>query len=741
MMIARVRPGQLYAWKGPSLLIVNAHGMCGSDQPLAGFYFREARILRNLLISLNGEQPWLCEASSPSSAGLTFTYVYPEITNPGGGGTGQSTDAEALDRHGVPERGLELRLAYQVGVAHLDVTLTLVNRARRPVACRLTCDLDADFADIQEAHAGDRAQNARVSTEVQKGVLRFTYEHTRLPLATTVHSRGLWTVDSAGLGADLVLQPRQVVTLGFRVSPSGTTSIPVEDEHERERAASEWHRRFAVLEAPGNRLCEKILGSNIEDFGAFPLLDGARDEWLSPTAGMPMYPAFFGRDAVTAGWQAAMIDGGDSLRETFNKLARLQSSRVDAWRDEQPGRIPYQVRTGPLAALNVNPYAAYYADYASPLMFVIALANLWVWTGDAGQLARHWDVVRRILDWAREYGDGDRDGYLEYQTRSPQGTKNQGWKDSGDAIVYDDGAPVPSPIATCELQGYWYAAQELMALMCAAQGQLSEARAYGESAAQLKARFNRDWWMADEQFYALALDPDKRQVRAVTSNVGHCIASGIVDRERLDAVVTRLFSPDLFSGWGIRTLSASHAFYDPVSYHRGSVWPVEQATIVFGLRRYGFDDRALQLSKTLFELAELYPGYRIPECVGGYAKDEWPTPGAYPQANTPQLWNATAFPLVMQAMLGIVPMAPLNTLVIDPRLPAWMPEVILRDVRIGDAKVTLRAWRAKDGDTKWQVLHREGSVHVVRQPPPESLSAGWAERLSALVETAIKTGH
>jgi glycogen debranching enzyme len=435
-------------------------------------------------------------------------------------------------------------------------------------------------------------------------------------------------------------------------------------------------------------------------------------------AGMPLYPAFFGRDAVTAGWMIGMVDRGAALDAALTRLGRLQSDRVDDWRDEQPGRIPYQVRTGPLALLNINPYSAYYADFASPLMFVIALANLYVWTGDRGAVSRHWDTARRILDWARDYGDADRDGYLEYLTRSSKGTKNQGWKDSGDAIIYDDGSPVPAPIATCELQGYWFAAQELMALLCAVMNSPADAEAFRRSASDLKERFNRDWWVEDEKFVALALDPDKRQVTAPTSNVGHCLATGIIDAEHMPRVVGRLFAPDMFTGWGVRTLSSRHAFYNPLSYHRGTVWAVEQGTIVFGLRRFGFDARALDLARALFDLAQLYPEDRIPECIGGYSRGEQPVPGAYPRANTPQLWNATAFPLIVQAMLGLVPVAPLETLIIDPALPWWLPEVELHGLRVGDAAVDLRFWRDERGASKWDVLHKRGTLHVVRQSTP-----------------------
>jgi glycogen debranching enzyme len=522
------------------------------------------------------------------------------------------------------------------------------------------------------------------------------------------------------------------------VPSTGTADIHPDDASRRNSLLRRWRQGFARLEVPGNRRLEEVVSSNVRDIASFPLLEGESDEWLAMQAGMPLYPAFFGRDAVTAGWQAGYLDRGESLRAALTRLGRLQSTRFDDWRDEQPGRIPYQVRSGPLALLDLNPYAAYYADYASPFMFVISLANLFAWTGDRKDVEPHWDAARRILDWARDFGDMDGDGYLEYHTRSSKGTKNQGWKDSGDAIVHDDGTPVRPPIATCELQGYWYIAQELMAALSGIMDARADAGEYRRSAAALKARFNRDWWVEDEQFVALALDSEKRQVRAVTSNAGHCFACGIIEKDRLPAFVGRMFAPDLFSGWGIRTLSAEHAFYNPLSYHRGTIWPVEQATIAFGLRRFGFDARALDLTEALFDLAQLYPAYRIPECVGGYARGERPVPGAYPRANTPQLWNATAFPLLVQTMLGLVPLAPVNTLILDPALPTWAPELVMHDLRVGDAAVTLRFWRKDDDSCHWDVLDKRGTLHIVRQPPPESLSAQWTDRASGLLESIVK---
>lgn len=731
MATALVRPEILYAWHGPSLLIVNARGECGSDQSLSGLYFREARYLRTLALRINGTPPWVCEAASAEPNCLALTFVHPEITQPGGGGTGQAGDEEGVDSQGIPERALDVRLSYGLRVAALDIALVITNRARRPLTFDVTWELAADFADIQEAQSGKREQDGGVDVASDQRRLTFSYRHPSLRYRTDIGHDGRWSVRGGNLTTSVTLPPQAAERFTLRVVPGDPDrSVSDQDREDRSAAWRRWQERFTCIEVPGNRLFERVLTSNIRDFASFPLLEGDREEWLALQAGVPSYPAFFGRDALTAGWQAACVDGGAALSAALTKLHRLQSDRFDDWRDEQPGRIPYQVRSGPLALLNLNPYSAYYADYASPLMFVISLANLWAWTGDRRQVERHWDAARRILDWARDHGDLDHDGYLEYQTRSPKGTKNQGWKDSGDAIVYDDGSTVPAPIATCELQGYWYIAQELMAVLSSVLDARGDATAYRNSAADLKQRFNRDWWVEDEQFVALALDPDKRQVRAPTSNVGHCLACGIIDDAHLPATVGRLFAPDLFSGWGIRTLSTGHRFYNPLSYHRGTVWAVEQATIVFGLRRFGFDARALDLSRALYELALLYPEYRIPECIGGYARGEASVPGAYPRANTPQLWNATAFPLVVQTLLGLLPLGAANLLVLDPLLPAWMPELVLRDLRVGDARVSLRFWREDSGGTKWDVLRRQGRLRIV-QPPPESMSATWTDRLSA----------
>jgi NAD(P)-dependent dehydrogenase (short-subunit alcohol dehydrogenase family) len=370
MAVALVRSDILYAWKGPSLLIVSMRGECSAEHPLSGLYFREARFLRTLRLEINGERPWLCETASLDPESLAMNFVHPEIEAPGGGGTGQSGDEETLDAHGIPERSLDIRLSYHVDVAGLDVVLAITNRARGPVHFELAWDLGADYADIQEAQAGRREQQSAVHIAAHAGRIEFAYGHAALPYRTEVRHDGRWQWRGEQAVTELTLQPRQTEELRLRVIPlTGRDDISGTGATERETTLRTWRNTFAHVEVPGNRLFERVLEYNVRDVASFPLLDGARDEWLAMQAGMPLYPAFFGRDAVTAGWQAGFLDRGQTLSAALIKLGRLQSDRFDDWRDEQPSRIPYQVRTGPLALLNLNPYSAYLGQFAAVSMY------------------------------------------------------------------------------------------------------------------------------------------------------------------------------------------------------------------------------------------------------------------------------------------------------------------------------------------------------------------------------------
>jgi glycogen debranching enzyme len=733
----QIRPTERHAWHGPALLVTDSRGECGSaEHPgLSGFYFRETRYLSRLRLTVNGERPWLSSVGRGVQDELTFTWIHPELAGGTGGGSGSAGEELPRDAAGLPRRGLDLVARYRVGFNSLEVLLTVGNRWAERAELELEWCVGADYADLLEADGGYRQQEAAIQCLAEAGGLRFRYCQAGLPLETRVRAEGAeWRPGGRRLTTKLVLGRGERRELRLLVTAEGEDDLPDADGMAARAAArAGWHSRVARVRTHGRLPFGDMVRQAMDDLASFALLEGGPEGWLAPAAGMPLYPALFGRDSLTSTWQAAVLDRGELLAATLTRLSALQGTAVAPERDEEPGRIIHSLRQGPLARLGLNPFARYYADFASPFMFVISLAQLYAWSGDERLIRQHWDAARRILDWAREYGDRDGDGYLEYLTQAKDGPKNQGWKDSGNGVVYEDGRQVPAPIAVCEIQGYWYAAQQLFAVLAAALGHAGEAGAYWKSARELKQRFNRDWWLPEERFFALALDPDKRPARSITSNVGHCLTSGIIADEHIRPVVGRLFAPDMFSGWGIRTLSSEHPSYNPISYHLGSVWAVENGTIAFGLRRYGLDARTLDLFEAMVDLAMLYDGYRVPECVGGYSRAEFPHPGAYPRANAPQAWNQSTLPLLLQTILGLQPVAPLHLLAVDPMLPPWLPEVTIERLRLGGTVATLRFRRRRDGHTDAEIVRKRGPLHLVRQPPPESLDAGLRDRFLALL--------
>jgi glycogen debranching enzyme len=467
----------------------------------------------------------------------------------------------------------------------------------------------------------------------------------------------------------------------------------------------------------------------VSDLASLPL--GLPSAPGAPVAGVPTYQQFFGRDALTIGIQSAMAFPG-ILRDSLLATAETQGQVVDDWRDEEPGKILHQADGGPLATLGETPFARYYGDYSAPQDFLLGLATYLLWTGDRQLAHRLLPAVRRVVAWAERYGDGDGDGFLEYDTRSPKGLENQGWKDSGDAIVDQHGRIVDNPIATCEVQAYWYSAQRAAALVFALTRRWRDARRCLREAGRLRERFDRAFWMADEGFYAMALGPDNDQVRSVASNGGHALAAGIVPPERGAAVARRLLAPDLFSGWGVRTLSADHVAYDPFSYHRGSVWPVETGTFVLGLAAYGCVEELHRLTEGMFASTRLFAGSRLPEAIGGVPRDvDHPHPGVYSQANEPHGWSTSSLVLAVQALLGMRPIAPLGLLLVNPQLPPWIPDLRLNGLRVGKARLDLEFRRARRGRTQFRATVREGRLRVLRQPPALSASTTLLARVLA----------
>lgn len=723
-IVAYNRPQSRYAWRGSAIVILDNEG-CAGDAPLSGFYVRETRFLRDLKFEVDHERPSFCSSANVAPNRLEFAYIHPE----GSEGTGE--------HNGLLYRTLDLMVSLIVHPASLEVVLDITNRFQERVQTGIGWNLSADYTGLTESASGKREVNASVTDSAGENEVFFRFDHPRLPFQTQIRTEGglQWRWDGRRLSTTLSIARQETVTLRLWVQAIDFQDpISSQEEQRREERVEKWLQSTAKLSGGAESVLMQLTNNAVRDLGSLALLEGQEDEWLTPAAGVPLFLNLWARDALTTGWQAAAFDGGDMIRSTLARLARLQGKTVDPTRDEQPGRIINRVQRNPATRLGNHPFDRFYPDFASPFMFIIALGQLFAWTGDKSALQQHWEVVEGILEWAEKFGDRDGDGYLEYLTASPQGPRHQGWKDSEIAVVYEDGRHVEPPIAVCEIQGYYYAALEFAAVFAVVLGHPRQGRAIWSRAKELKQRFNRDFWIEEEGYVGFGLDANKRLIRSITSNAAQCLATGIVTDEHSPALVARMFQPDLFSGWGIRTLSTRNAAYNPLSYHLGSVWPVENATILLGLRRYGFITEAEKLGRALYQLAMLWDEYRTPECVGGYPRDGRAHPGAFVNANSPQAWNQSVFPMLVQSLLGMRALATLNLLLVDPLLPEWCPELRLEGIRVGDGRISLRFFRHKDGKSDFETIAKEGSVHVMRQPPLDALSVGIWDRFGALVK-------
>jgi glycogen debranching enzyme len=438
-------------------------------------------------------------------------------------------------------------------------------------------------------------------------------------------------------------------------------------------------------------------------------------------------------------WQSAMLST-ELLRGTLPELARWQGNEINDWRDEQPGRMLHEAHTDPLSILNYTPRQRYYGATTPSPFFSIALSLLWNWTGDKKLVAPLLNPALKALHWLDKYGDINRDGFYDYQSRSKRGNKNQGWKDSGDAIVYEDGTQVPAPIAMCEEQAFAYAAKVQLSELLWWLDRKQEAKRLYHQAAEFKKRFTEAFWMQDAGYFAMGLDPESRQITSIGSDPGHCIANGIVEEDLVRRAADRLIEDDLFSGWGVRTLSARHPAYNPYSYHRGSVWPVENATFALGFARYGLFDHMERICRSQFEAAGLFDFCRLPEVFSGHPRDSrHPFPAFYPAANSPQAWSASGVFALLEAMLGIYPYAPLNALVVDPHLPEWLPEITLENLRVAGAVVEIRFYREASGQSSYKIVEQRGNLRVIRLSSPWSLRMSFAEHIKDVLTSHLPT--
>ncbi len=634
-------------------------------------------------------------------------------------------------KDGVVEAGtisLVMSRAVEQGI-HEDLDLT--NYGPRTVRFMLEISLRSDFADIFEVKADQFVRRGRIEThwhEAQQE-LSTTYRNGDFYRRLIYRSRHWSSYPYYANGRvifEITLEPGQTwhacgdyiladnehvrEQLDFCYQSAVDNS---EINTEIERLHCHWLDAAAEMKS-SNEDARRLFRQSVEDVGALRLFDYDIEPeiWL-PAAGVPNFVTLFGRDSLIVSLQT-MIVHANLARGALRKLAQLQATEVDNWRDAQPGKILHEVRQGELAYFHQVPHTPYYGTADATPLFLITLHETWKWLGDDSLLRDYRDTALRCLEWIDRDGDLDGDGFQEYKMRSSEGIENQGWKDSGDAIVNPDGSQVKAPIALCELQGYVFDAWVRMAEVFSVLGESATAFDLQTKAARLQTQFEQQFWCEELGFYAFALDAEKQPVKTIASNPGHCLWSGIVAPDRAKHVAKRLLQPDMWSGWGIRTLSAQHPAYSPFSYHRGSIWPHDNSIIALGLKRYGFNQETTQVAQGIFDAARYFSSYRIPELYAGIERQPGAFPAPYLQANVPQAWAAAAIFQLVQAMLGLQADAPKGCLYLDPYLPDWLPDIRLRNVEVGHARVDLKCWR-ESNETRWDAALEAGQIEI-KQP-------------------------
>lgn len=590
--------------------------------------------------------------------------------------------------------------------------VTVHNFGLHPVATSLALLVDADFADVFEVK-GSRVTDLPAPL-VTRDPTRWRFDRVGPGVAkqVDVHVTPATTPPPAGgddgvprLRWDLVVPASGSVEVcvevsltldghplepRFRCGQPDDTAVPAA----RQRA---WRAGAPVVESDRGALVRAV-DQAIDDLGALRIHDPRHPEAPVVAAGAPWFMTLFGRDSLLTSWMALLVDPSLALG-VLETLARYQGSRTDDRTEEQPGRIVHEVRFDESSSLSLGGGSAYYGTADATPLFVMLVGELARWGVADDAVDRLLPHVDRAMAWIAGDGDPDRDGYVEYRRRNPEGLANQGWKDSWDGISFADGRLPEAPIALCEVQAYVHAAHVARAELAERSGDRATADRHRGLAAELRVRFHRDFWLEEQGWFAVGLDADERPIDALTSNVGHCLWAGIAGEEQAARVAEHLVSPAMFSGWGVRTLATTMARYNPVSYHNGSVWPHDTAICAAGLHRYGLRDEAHRLEEGLLDLAEQQGG-RLPELFAGFDRSELSVPAPYPTSCSPQAWSAAAPLLLLRAMLGLEPSGTHGQVTVDPDPPPSVRHLVVHGVPVGGRRVDVR-WpdggRAGDG--------------------------------------------
>jgi glycogen debranching enzyme len=674
------------------------------NQAALGLYYRDTRFLSRLELSLDGLSPLLLHSSTERNYSQIVELAYPvEIEDPQG--FGEHRENVSVSR----SRVLSDSLIEQIEVTNYG------SQARTLV---LRLDFAADFSDLFEVRGWTRqGQPGQVQpTRVEKNAVTFGYRGADGVVRTTTlrfsPAPQELTADHAVF--ELQLGSSQHAGISLEITPEAGLPAPArrgyrETRQDLEHEYSLWRKRCTRFKTSNLQL-SKFLDRAVLDLRMLLSEDDRGAPYLD--AGVPWFSALFGRDSLITAYECLGVNP-DLAWGVLRGLAALQGTKEDEWREEEPGKILHEVRVGELAGMGDIPHTPYYGSVDATPLWLVLLTYAYSWTADLEAVKALWPNALAALEWIDTYGDADGDGYVEYIKRSPKGLDNQGWKDSWDAVVHPDGALATAPIALVEVQGYVYQAKSRLAPVARALGEYELASRLEKEAAELREAFNRDFWVDKDGYFALALDGDKKPVATVTSNPGHCLWAGIIDGDKAARVARKLQGPGLSSGWGVRTLSAKHKPFDPLGYHRGTVWPHDNALIAHGLKLYGFDTEAMGVIDQLSMAGMFFPLARYPELFCGFSREDVPVPVEYPVACRPQAWSSGAPLMMLRSYGGISADAPDGKLyIVRPQLPAWLDRIEILGMRVGQAKVDLTL-TSHEGVTAIQVPRKEGEIEVL----------------------------
>jgi len=676
------------------------HMPATENSPL-GLFFRDTRFLSRYEMTIGGKPPVLL--SSTAERNYVCAVEFTNLQTKGG------------DGRRIPQTTIHVRRTRLVADRVYEL-LRVKNHHSEPVDVIIELTFDADFADMFEVRGHRRRKHgSRLAPKLNGDTLTLAYYGLDEVLRKTIVAFGQSParVDGTTVVFRLPLAPHERRVLHFSIEVVVPDAPPLGEgdftaklgqvRHDYEH----WFAEEADIYTDNER-ATAVLRRGQSDIR---MLLARTPQGRMVMAALPWFAAPFGRMAIITGLETLMLDARPAV-EVVQVLTRLQGKGDNDFHDEEPGKILHELRQGELAALKTIPHTPYYGAVDTTPLYLLLICEVVMWTGDLEFLELLREPIEAALRWI-DGADLDGDGFVEYQCRSRSGLINQGWRDSHNSVVHADGTLAEGPIALAEAQAYVYHAKRRLAAIFGSLGDVELSERLQTEAQALKERFNERFWMEDEQYIAMALDGEKRQVETVVSTAGHCLWARILADEYVPAVVRRLTAPDMFSGWGVRAMSKEAVAYNPMSYYNGSVWPFDNAVIVRGLKKHGFAQEANRIAGAMFEAAMAHEYSRLPEFFCGFTRQEVNKPVAYPMACTVDASAAGSVFMMLQAILGLYANAEENVLYVhNPLLPKWLGEVEVDNLRVGRSRLDLR-FRRDGNQTTFSVRDKQGGVRVV----------------------------